>query len=58
LGLALDEPGENEQLHQANGLDFLISEEVMGYAYGSQVDYETTPYGEGFSIGTGHGGCC
>jgi Fe-S cluster assembly iron-binding protein IscA len=54
LGLALDEPNEKEMV-QANGLGVLIAEELRGFATGSQVDYETSIYGDGFTIHTGYG---
>jgi Fe-S cluster assembly iron-binding protein IscA len=57
LGLVLDEPNENEILTQVNGLDVLISDDIKGYTNGSLVDYESSPYGEGFTIGTSYA-CC
>ena len=57
MGLALDEPEDNEMPTRVNGLDVLISEEVTGFADRSLVDYINSPYGEGFMINTGYKDC-
>ena len=50
MGLALDEPDENEDTTQINGIDVLISDAVKPYADGSTLDYVNSPDGEGFII--------
>jgi len=50
LGLALDEPNENEETIQVNNTDVLISDVVKVFADGSTIDYVNSPYGEGFII--------
>ena len=50
MGLALDEPNNNELPIQVNGLDVLISDKVKGFADGSLIDYINSPVGEGFTI--------
>jgi Fe-S cluster assembly iron-binding protein IscA len=57
LGLALDEPKVEEIPNQVNGFEILIAEGVKNYAYGSLVDYQISPYYEGFVINTGNSGC-
>ena len=58
MGLALDEPGEGEATTQVNGVDVLIRDDVLPYAWSTQVDYASTPYAEGFTIGSGGSSCC
>jgi Fe-S cluster assembly iron-binding protein IscA len=50
LGLALDEPNENEDTTQVNGIDVLISDAVKAFADRNTIDYVNSPYGEGFII--------
>lgn len=57
MGLALDEPNENEAAIEINGIDVLISSEVRSFTDGNKLDYVTSPYGEGFSI-SGGASCC
>ena len=49
MGLALDEPNENETA-QVNGIDVLISKEVESYTDSKTIDYVNSPYGQGFVI--------
>lgn len=57
MGLALDEPNDDEVLVQVNGLDVIIGEKVKGFAEGSLVDYTKSSYGEGFTIRNVNSGC-
>ena len=50
MGLALDEPNENEDTTQVNGIDVLISDAVKAFADGNTIDYVNLPDGEGFVI--------
>jgi Fe-S cluster assembly iron-binding protein IscA len=50
LGLALDEPNENEKTIQVNSIDVSISDVVKVFVDGSTIDYVNSPYGEGFII--------
>ena len=50
LGLALDEPNENEDTTQINGVDVLISDAVKAFADRNTIDYVNLPGGEGFII--------
>ena len=56
MGLALDEPNENEEITQVNGIDVLISDEVKIFTDGNTIDYVNSSDGEGFVI-TGHTYC-
>ena len=58
LGLALDEPGENENTTNVNGIDVLISEDVKPTAELNKIDYIKSPDGEGFVIGPKSGQSC
>jgi Fe-S cluster assembly iron-binding protein IscA len=59
LGLALDEPKENEETIQVNGIDLLISDDVKPAASVNKIDYIKSPQGEGFFIApkSGESGC-
>jgi Fe-S cluster assembly iron-binding protein IscA len=50
LGLALDEPKEDEDTIQVNGIDVLISDAVKPFADANTIDYVNLPDGEGFII--------
>jgi Fe-S cluster assembly iron-binding protein IscA len=50
LGLALDEPNDNEDTTQINGIDVLISDAVKAFADSNTIDYVNLPDGEGFVI--------
>ena len=57
MGLALDEPNENEETTQINGIDVLISDAVKAFADRNTIDYVNSPDGEGFIIAPGYGYC-
>ena len=50
MGLALDEPNENEETTQVNGIDVLIADAVKAFTDGNTIDYVNLPDGEGFII--------
>ena len=58
MGLALDEPNENEDTIQVNGIDVLISDEVKPTANVNKLDYIKSPHGEGFVITPKSGQSC
>jgi hypothetical protein len=51
LGMALDEPRTDEIATKVDGIDVLISEDARSLSERSTIDYESGPYGEGFTIG-------
>ena len=53
MGMALDEPKENEQPLQVNGLDVLVEEIIRPILEETTIDYDQD---EGFIIG-GDGAC-
>ena len=58
MGLALDEPNENEETTQVNGIDVLIADAVKAFTDGNTIDYVNLPDGEGFIIApAGHTYC-
>ncbi len=57
MGMALDEPQENEKPIQVNGIDVLVADFARPYIDGTIVDYIHEPHGEGFTI-IGAGGAC
>jgi Fe-S cluster assembly iron-binding protein IscA len=58
LGLALDEPKENETAVKVSDINVLISEDIKNYAAESKIDYIDKPYQRGFTVGSrGLSGC-
>ncbi len=57
MGMALDEPQENEQPIQVNGIGLLIGDEDRPFAEGTTVDYVKDGYREGFTIGRAGDSC-
>ena len=57
MGMALDEPQDNEQPVQVNGIDVFIADFAKPFVDGATVDYIKQPHGEGFII-DGVGGAC
>ncbi len=50
MGMALDEPQENEQPVHVNGIDVLVEDSVRPLVDDTTIDYVEHPYGEGFTI--------
>lgn len=58
MGMALDEPKDDEQPETVNGIGILMEDYTKILADGSTLDYVTLPEGEGFTItGPGSGSC-
>jgi Fe-S cluster assembly iron-binding protein IscA len=56
MGMALDEPEENEKPVQVNGIDVLVADFARPFVDSVTVDYIYEPHGEGFVI-RGAGSC-
>lgn len=57
MGMALDEPKDNEQPANINGIDVLMEDFARPYADNTSIDYIRQPDREGFII-SGAGGSC
>ena len=63
LGMALDEPSENDEIIKDNGVTYLIDKLLLEQAKPINVDFVETETGSGFSIssalpkGTGCSSC-
>ncbi len=55
--MALDEPKENEQPIQVNGINVLVAEIAKHFVDNATVDYVREPYGEGFVITDSEASC-
>jgi Fe-S cluster assembly iron-binding protein IscA len=53
MGMALDEPKDNERPIDVNGIGVLIEEKALPLVDGLTVDYVIDPDGEGFTISGG-----
>jgi len=64
LGMALDEPTENDESFETDGFTYLIEKQLLNEAKPIKIDYIITAQGEGFIISSGikkpecGGGCC
>jgi Fe-S cluster assembly iron-binding protein IscA len=50
VGMALDEPDDDETPVTVNGIGVLVSEPVQPYVKGTIIDYIVEPQGEGFVL--------
>ena len=61
LGMALDEPKENDEVVKDNGITYLVNKELFEQAKPINVDFTDTAMGAGFSISSNlnsdGGGC-
>ena len=57
MGMALDEPEENEKPVEVNGIGVLIADFARPFMDGITIDYTKNPDGEGFII-KGSGDSC
>ncbi len=58
MGMALDEPSENEQAVEVDGIDILIADDVKPYASGNVLDWVETYGDAGFTLQPESGSCC
>ena len=58
MGMALDEPKENEQTVEADGFDILIGDEVKPFVTGNVLDWVSAFGGEGFVLQPESGSAC
>jgi iron-sulfur cluster assembly protein len=61
LGMALDEPKDDDEIVKDNGFTYLINKELFEQAKPINVDFVDSGMGQGFSISSklqmGDGGC-
>ena len=61
LGMALDEPGNYDEIFDEKGTKFVIDKDVLNQAKPINVDFVETPQGSGFKVTSGlsatGGGC-
>jgi Fe-S cluster assembly iron-binding protein IscA len=50
MGMALDEPKDNEQPFHIDGIDVLVEDFVRPIVDGTTIDYVDNPDGKGFII--------
>ena len=58
LGLALDEPQQDDETLRIEGIDILVDKRALPYAADSTVDYIDSLWGKGFTIQPAYGGAC
>ena len=66
LGMALDEPGNADEVFEEKGTKFIIDKDIYNQAKPINVDFVDTPQGSGFKLtsslapaaGGGCGSCC
>jgi len=58
LGVALDEPGQNEKPVVIDGVDILVAEHIRPYVDGARIDYGKRWFrGEGFTVSASELSC-
>lgn len=62
MGMALDEPSSNDEVHKEQGFDVVIEKNLLNQLGGVRIDFEKSKWrGAGFRItptyGSG-GSCC
>ncbi|MEA3545688.1 MAG: hypothetical protein U9R69_10795 [Thermodesulfobacteriota bacterium] len=58
MGLTLDESKNEKQTYTVNEIDLMIDDNVLPHTKGSQIDYISNSYGQGFSIAPAAGSSC
>jgi Fe-S cluster assembly iron-binding protein IscA len=58
LGLALEEPNDQDERITVNGIEVSLEKRASAFAKDSVVDYRDSAWGQGFTIRPGNGGCC
>ncbi len=64
MGMALDEPQEDDEVFKEKGLTFMINKDLLDEVKPIKVDYVETPRGSGYyitanlgTLGCGSGSC-
>lgn len=53
MGLALDEPGKDDEVFDEKGTKFVIEKDIFNQAKPITVDFIETPHGSGFKLHSG-----
>jgi Fe-S cluster assembly iron-binding protein IscA len=58
--MALDEPKDDDEVIQDNGITYLVNKQLLEQIQPIHVDFVDSPLGSGFSITSSlsHGGAC
>lgn len=57
MGMALDEPEQNDEQFEKDGIRFVVDKELLETAKPIKVDFLETDNGSGFYITSGMSGC-
>jgi Fe-S cluster assembly iron-binding protein IscA len=58
LGLALEEPDDQDEVLTVDGIEVRVEKRAAGFAAQSVVDYVDSVWGRGFTIRPAYGDCC
>ena len=58
MGLALEEPNDQDDLLSVDGIEVRVEKRAAGFADKSVVDYIDSVWGKGFTIRPAYGGDC
>jgi Fe-S cluster assembly iron-binding protein IscA len=58
LGLALEEPNDQDVVLTVEGIEVRVEKRAAGFADKSVVDYIDSVWGKGFTIKPAYGDCC
>ena len=56
MGLALEEPNDQDERITVNGVEVLLEKRAAAFARDSVLDYVDSGWGRGFTIRPGYGG--
>ena len=58
MGLALEEPDDQDEVLTVDGIEVRVEKRASGFAAQSVVDYVDSVWGRGFTIRPAYGDCC
>jgi Fe-S cluster assembly iron-binding protein IscA len=58
LGLALDEPNDEDEQVNANGIDIIYDKRDQAYFHHTTIDYENSFFGKGFVVRSANASAC
>lgn len=58
MGLALDEPGENDNKINLNGIELLVEKAINSFMEDQVIDFVNSGMREGFVISAEYGSSC
>jgi Fe-S cluster assembly iron-binding protein IscA len=58
LGIALDEPTEEDEQISSNGIDIIFNKQDKNFFHHTTIDFESSFFGKGFVVRSANAGAC